>query len=63
MSKFTQKELEGSIWKNKKPKNENSPPYLGQCKVGFEDYWISAWVNEFEGEKYFKLKFKKKEER
>lgn len=62
MSKYTQKELGGSIWRNKNPKSEKSPPYMGQCKIDFQDYIIFAWVNEFQGEKYFKLTFRLKEE-
>lgn len=60
----------GSLFKNDKMKNENSPPYTGSVKIQcpscqhVTDYWQSAWVNEQagkEGRKYFGQKFNPKE--
>jgi hypothetical protein len=61
MSKYEQKPNSGAVWRNKKRRNNKDPEFSGQCKIGYVEYWIAGYVNEFEGEKYFKLYFKPKD--
>lgn len=51
----------GSLFKNDKMKNENSPQYNGTVNIDGVEYWQSAWVNEMkDGRKYFAQKFTRK---
>lgn len=52
----------GTLGKNDKPQNENSPPYKGKAEIDGVEYWISAWVKEGPSGKFFSLSFKPKEE-
>lgn len=45
----------GTLGKNKNPKSDKSPPYRGKINIEGKDYWLSAWVKESEGEKFFSL--------
>ena len=52
----------GTLGKNDKPKNENSPTYTGKAEIEGVEYWINAWVKEGPSGKFFSLSFKAKEE-
>lgn len=53
----------GSLFKNDKMKNKDSPPYTGNVNIDGVEYWQSAWVNETkDGKKYFGQKFTRKDE-
>lgn len=57
--KYEIKDMTGSLFKNDKPKYENSAPYNGKVKIKGEEFWINAYVNEKkDGSKYFGLTFK-----
>jgi hypothetical protein len=50
---FEQRDNQGSIFKNKNPKNDKSPPLTGGAKIGGVDYWVSAWSKtDKNGEKW-----------
>ena len=56
--KYEIKDMTGSLFKNDKPKYENSAPYNGKVKIKGEEFWINAYVNEKkDGSKYFGLTF------
>lgn len=52
----------GFLRRAKERKKENSPSFIGICKLQDQEYWISAWVNEKKGKKYFSLSFNEKED-
>jgi hypothetical protein len=61
---FQHKELGGSIFRNDRRDKDSQPTHKGDCKILGVDYWISAWTNETkDGDKYFGLKFEKKEDK
>lgn len=48
----------GVLFRNKKPKGPNSPPYTGQANIGGVECWVSAWVKDGkDGDKFFSLAF------
>lgn len=51
----------GTMGKNKKPKTEKSPPYVGKLNVEGIEYWVSGWVqkNGQTGESFFSLSVQK----
>lgn len=51
-----------TLRRNRKPKNEKSPPYTGSINVEGVEYWLNAWVQEREGEKFFSGSIRRKEE-
>jgi uncharacterized protein (DUF736 family) len=51
-------ELQGALFKNDKKQNDKHPDYKGQCEIGGQKLWISAWINKSKaGETYMKLHF------
>lgn len=59
MSKY---DNSGAIFRNDRKEKDNHPDHTGQATVAGVDYWLSAWVKEKDGKRYFSLAFKPKEE-
>lgn len=56
--RYELKDMTGSLFKNDKPKKENSPPYTGRIKVEGKEYWMNGFINEKkDGTKYFGFTF------
>ena len=53
--------MSGTLGKNKRKENDRAPGYKGKCEIDGKEYWISAWVRESQGEKFFSLKFEAKD--
>jgi hypothetical protein len=53
--------MRGTLGKNDRRQSEKSPEYTGQCEIDGKMYWISGWVKEGQGRKFFSLSFKEKE--
>lgn len=53
----------GTLGRNKRKETEKHPDFSGSCEIGGLGYWISAWVKEKDGERFFSLSFKPKEDR
>ncbi len=51
----------GAIFKNKKKSSDKHPDRTGSINVEGQDYWISGWVKEKDGEQYLSLAITKKE--
>ena len=62
MSEYEHKPESGSLFKNSRREKETHPHYNGSAKIAGVDYWVSAWINEKDGNKYMSLKFKSKED-
>tara|TARA_R110000787_G_scaffold60306_4_gene136866 strand:- start:323 stop:577 length:255 start_codon:yes stop_codon:yes gene_type:complete len=57
---FEQKELSGSLFRNTYKSKPSQPDHRGSCKIGDEEYDISAWVKDGKSGKFFSLAFQKK---
>lgn len=56
--RYELRDMTGSLFKNDKPKKENSPPYTGRIKVEGKEYWMNGFINEKkDGTKYFGFTF------
>lgn len=60
---FEQRDLQGSLFKNKRRTKSTHPEYTGQAKLDGVEYWVSAWVKEKQdGEKFFSMAFTAKDD-
>lgn len=62
---YTQKDMEGSLFKNDKRDKDTHPHMQGSCTIDGVKYWISAWTNGGEGgkDRWQGLKFKRADEK
>ena len=51
----------GTLGRNKRREKDSHPEYTGKINVDGRDYWLSGWVKESNGEKFFSLSVKPKE--
>lgn len=54
--------MRGTLGKNKRREKDTHPEYTGKCEIDGRMYWISAWIKEGQGEKFFSLSFKPQEQ-
>jgi hypothetical protein len=54
--------MRGTLGKNERREKETHPEYTGKCEIDGKMYWISAWVKEGQGRKFFSLAFKPQEQ-
>lgn len=52
--------MTGILGRNERREKDSHPTHSGQCTIDGKQYWVSAWVNEGNKGKYFKLSFKPK---
>lgn len=58
----------GLLSRNQRKEKDTHPDYTGSINIDGKDYWLSAWVKEgregtkFEGQKYFSLSVRAKDE-
>lgn len=53
----------GILGRNDKREKETHPEFTGSATIDGQDYWISGWVKEKNGRRFFSLAFKQKQER
>lgn len=51
----------GSLGRNKRKEKDSHPDFSGKLNVEGVDYWLSGWVKEGNGERFFSLAVKRKE--
>ena len=51
----------GTLGRNKRREKDSHPEYTGSLNVDGNNYWLSAWVKESNGEKFFSIAVKPKE--
>jgi hypothetical protein len=51
----------GTLGKNLRREKDTHPEYTGQIDIDGVGYWLSAWVKEGQGGKFFSLSVKPKE--
>jgi hypothetical protein len=54
--------MRGTLGKNDRREKETHPEYTGKCEIDGKMYWISGWVKEGQGRKFFSLSFKAQEQ-
>lgn len=52
----------GTLGKNRRREKDTHPEYTGQIDINGVGYWLSAWVKEGQGGKFFSLSVKPKEQ-
>lgn len=52
------RDMSGVLFRNHRKVKETHPDYTGSCKVGGKDYYVSAWIKEANGKKYFSMAYK-----
>lgn len=50
----------GTMGRNKLKEKDTHPEFSGKCNIDGAEYWISGWVKESNGEKFFSLSFRPK---
>jgi hypothetical protein len=61
MSNYTQKEGQGSLFRNDKKNNEKSPEYTGSIMINGRDMRLSAWVKESKSGKFLSVQISEKQ--
>ena len=51
----------GTLGRNKRREKDTHPEFTGKCDINGVEFWISGWVKESNGEKFFSLSFKAKD--
>ena len=51
----------GTLGRNKRREKDSHPEFTGKLNVEGREYWLSGWVKESNGEKFFSLSVKPKE--
>ena len=60
---YEQKDLTGSLFKNKRKEKDTHPEYTGSVTLNGEQYWLSAWLKKDKhSETYMSLALKPKDE-
>lgn len=61
---FEQRELTGSLFKNKKREKDSHPNTQGSALIDGVEYWVSGWTkNDKNGDPWISLAFKRKDEK
>lgn len=60
---YSPKDNTGSLFRNDRKEKETHPDYQGSILIDGKDYWLSGWVKEGGGKKFFSLSVKPKQER
>lgn len=59
---YQHKPNSGSLFRNDRREKDTHPHARGDAVIDGVEYWISAWTNEKNGNKYQSLKFSRKDE-
>lgn len=51
----------GALFANDKREKDTHPTHTGTATINGVDYWVSAWVKEKNGRKYFSMSYREKE--
>lgn len=58
---FEQRELSGSLFKNKHKEKETHADYQGTCLIEGTEYWMNAWIKKGKEGTYMSFAFKAKD--
>jgi len=59
---YEEKDQSGSLFKNDRKERDSQPDYTGKGIVNGVPVYISGWVKEGNGKKFFSLAFKNRQE-
>jgi hypothetical protein len=48
----------GALFRNERKEKDTHPDHTGKATVAGQEYYVSAWIKEKNGRKYFSLAFK-----
>lgn len=51
----------GTLGRNKHRKTDKHPEYTGKINIDGREYWLSGWVKESNGDRFFSLAVKPKD--
>lgn len=60
---YSPKDNTGSLFRNERKEKDTHPDYQGSIIVDGKDFWLSGWLKESGGKKFFSLSVKPKQER
>jgi hypothetical protein len=59
---YERRDMEGALFANKEKRDDKDSNARGSATIDGVEYWVSAWTNtKADGERWQKLKFKRKE--
>lgn len=58
---YEKRDNSGSLFKNDRREKDSHPTHTGTIMVEGREFWLSAWVKEANGKKFFSLSVKPKE--
>lgn len=53
----------GTMGRNERKEKDSHPDYTGSCVIEGTAYWVSAWIKDSKGRKFFSVSYKRKEEK
>lgn len=60
---YTQKDMQGSLFKNDKKTHDSQPNATGSCMIDGVEFWVSAWTKKDKnGNPWQSLAFTRKEQ-
>lgn len=60
---YEQRDMSGSLFRNKKKEKDSHPDTQGSCQIDGVDFWVSGWTKTTQGgEKWISLAFKRKDQ-
>ena len=59
---YEHKDNSGSLFKNDRKERDTQPDYKGSAKIDGVEYWMSAWVKDGGGGKFFSIAMTPKHE-
>lgn len=61
---YEQRDNSGSVFKNKRKRNENDAAYTGDAKIDGKEYWINCWPKKDKnGDTWMSFSFREKKPR
>ena len=55
------RDMSGALFKNDKKEKDSHPDYTGNAMIDGKEFWISAWLKEANGKKFFSFSYKPKD--